>query len=544
MKNNIRTIIASNSTLTGLLVLAISLFVVRPLSAASDTWVGNNTANWNLAGNWSPAAIPAAADDLTFGAAGSSGTGLNNDIAAGTIFDSITFSNGAAAYTLAANGIVLTNGFNSTSSTAVTGGGVANNAGSSVNEIISLPLTLSAGNHTISTGAGSGSSSFSGAFMRNANATVQFTKSGGNINYTSSGLANVNSIIGGYAVIGLGVNAGNWAALDGSQNVVANATYVTKASNANFGLSSSGGNAASNIEITSRPNSTAGTINGTTTGTYDINTLLWNQGGTPGGDITLNIASGQILRLGANGGIMTVHADNRTFNVGNSVSSSAITAGGAANTAGELSLYAVSFANGSARLQIKAPITDNGSGAVSVNTLGDVQFTMANTYSGGTYVNIGRVWANNTAGLGSGAVTVYPGGEVALNNSSSGTYGNNFFIAGYGSSGIADPMAIRQANAFATLSGTITLSGTATIGINGNSLTTSGNITGPGGLYVIGSYANGSLHLDESSANTYAGDTTIDAAGLGNDTSHGITIWIFQLADDEQTCAARGQGAE
>ena len=184
MKKNIRTIIASNPTLTGLLVLAISLFVIRPLSAASDAWVGNNTANWNLAGNWSPAAIPAVGDDLTFGAAGSSGTGLNNDIAAGTIFDSITFSSGAAAYTLAANGIVLTNGFNSTSSTAVTGGGVANNAGSSVNEIISLPLTLSAGNHTISTGAGSGSLSFSGAYTRNANATVQFTKSGGNINYT------------------------------------------------------------------------------------------------------------------------------------------------------------------------------------------------------------------------------------------------------------------------------------------------------------------------------------------------------------------------
>ena len=308
-----------------------------------------------------------------------------------------------------------------------------------------------------------------------------------------------------------------------------------------MGLSNSGGNAASNIKINSR-SSTANTLNSSTSGTYDINTLIWNIGSTPGGDQTLNISSGQILRLGANDAITNVHSDNRTFNVGNSVASSAITAGGAANTAAELSLYSVSLGNGSARLQIKSPITDNGTGKVTVNTLGDVQLNLADTYSGGTYINIGRVWANTVTGFGTGPVYIHPGGEHLLNNSSSGAFANNFFIAGYGSAGIVDPLVIRQANASATLSGTITLLGTAVIAPNGNSLTTSGSITGPGGMYVMGAYNNGSLHLDESSANTYNGDTTIDAAGFGNDTGHAMTIWVDNSTHNNIMPAGSGMG--
>ena len=254
------------STILMAVVTTACLLAAQSAIGASDTWVGNTTASWNLAGNWNPASVPATGDDLTFWVAGSQGAGLNNDITAGTIFDSITFSSGASAYTLAGNSVTLTNGYNTTGGVSVTGGGIANNAGSSVNEIISLPLTLSAGNHAVSTGSGSGTLSFSGTYARNADATVQFTKSGGNINYTSSGLANVNGIIGGYAVIGLGSNAGDWAALDGSQNVIAYASYSTKSGGTSLALSSSGGNAATNMKINSR-SSTANTLNSTTAGT-------------------------------------------------------------------------------------------------------------------------------------------------------------------------------------------------------------------------------------------------------------------------------------
>lgn len=516
----------------------ICLLTAMESRAGSDTWTGGAApdGNWQTPANWGGTA-PVADDFLFFD--GSSDTAATNNFANGTVFECVDFNSTAGAFTLwpvnggDGSGLVVTNPAASTS-LVLSGGGITNLSPN--NEAINLPVTLSAGNHVIATASGAGGLSFGGAFGRNPDATVQFVKGGGNIGFSSLGL--VNGIIGGYATIGLGLNAGDWATVSGG-NVAAYSSYTTKSGGTSMALSSSGGNAANNIKINTR-SSTASTLNGTTSGTYDINTLLWNTGSTPSGDQTLNISSGQTLRLGANGAIMNVHSDNRTFNVGNSTSTSAITAGGAANTAGELSLYSVSFANGSARLQIKSPITDNGTGKVSVNTLGDVQFNLADTYSGGTFINIGRVWANTTSGFGTGPVYIYPGGEAALNTG--GTFANNFYIWGYGSSGIGDPLVIRQTSSSVTLSGTITLESTAILGPNGNSMVVSGNITGPGGLRVLGAYANGSLHLDESTPNSYAGDTTIDALGLDNDTGHSIAIWIDNPAHNNIMPNGSGAG--
>ena len=522
--------------LAALVATAIYLLAARQASAANDTWSGGGSpdGNWSNAANWDNA--PAANDFLNFDT--SNQTASTNTFANGTVFGYLGFNSGAGAFTLSpvsggdGSGIVLTN-LSETAGPNLFGGSISNYSSSA--QTVNLPVTYSAGNHMIATASGAGQLNFAGTLTRNANATMQYVIGGGAVNYTGSGLSAVNGIIGGWAVVGLGSAAGDWATLS-SGNIAAYSSYTTKSGGTSMALSSSGGNAANNFKINTR-SSTASTLNSTTSGTYDINTLMWSVS-SPSGDQTLNISSGQILRLGTSGAIMNVNAGTRTFNVGNG-SSGTITAGGAANTAGEISLYAVPMNNGSQRLQINAAVNDNGSGAVKVNVLGDMVFKVSGTFSGGLYINQGRAQANTTGAFGSGPVYVYPGGSAfPWNSGNSGTFANNFFIAGYGSS--QDSLAIRGQNGV-TLSGTINLMGTAVVGPNGN-LTTSGTISGSGGLYVVGGFGDGSLHLDESSANTYTGNTTIDAVGIGNSGSHNITIWIDNSSHNNIMPSGGGAG--
>ena len=91
----------------------------RSLFAANgnDTWVGNTSTAWSLAGNWTAGSVnkpPISGDTLIFGAAGTAGTTLNNDTTAGNGF-ALTFSAGASAFTIGGNSIQL-NGITNSSS--------------------------------------------------------------------------------------------------------------------------------------------------------------------------------------------------------------------------------------------------------------------------------------------------------------------------------------------------------------------------------------------------------------------------------------------
>ena len=76
---------------------------------AADTWAGNTSANWN-ASNWTGSHNPpVSGDSLIFGAAGSSGTALNDDLTtSGFNIAGITYNSGAAAFTVTNNTFVLT----------------------------------------------------------------------------------------------------------------------------------------------------------------------------------------------------------------------------------------------------------------------------------------------------------------------------------------------------------------------------------------------------------------------------------------------------
>src|SRR5689334_5917349 len=98
-------------------VLAIIAFVPQYVVAATDTWQGNASPNWadlNWTGGNNP---PVAGDALLFGAAGSSGTTLNNNLAADFNVAGITYNAGASAFTFNGNQITLAGGItnNSTS---------------------------------------------------------------------------------------------------------------------------------------------------------------------------------------------------------------------------------------------------------------------------------------------------------------------------------------------------------------------------------------------------------------------------------------------
>ena len=132
----------------------LSLLATPAFAAAgSDTWLGNTDNKLNTAANWSPAvnAPPLAGDWLFFGAAGSAGASLTNDLTAGLSFAGITFNSGASSFTLSGNSVTLS-------------GGITNN--SAALQTINFPIsggtvfaTTNGGNLTIN-GVMSGSTSY------------------------------------------------------------------------------------------------------------------------------------------------------------------------------------------------------------------------------------------------------------------------------------------------------------------------------------------------------------------------------------------------
>jgi hypothetical protein len=94
-------------------------------AAATKTWTGSVDGLWSVAGNWA-GGVPVASDRLSFFNAPGTHT-TTNDLAAGTIFDDITFLD--APYSLAGNGVGLLTGIDNFSGSTNT---------------ITLPVTLHA----------------------------------------------------------------------------------------------------------------------------------------------------------------------------------------------------------------------------------------------------------------------------------------------------------------------------------------------------------------------------------------------------------------
>lgn len=483
--------------------------------AASDVWSGGSTSDANLsdAANWSGSA-PVQNSFLTF--SGSTRTSPNNDLS-GYTFGNITFAPAtAASFTLGGNALTLGFPLQDTNGNLY-GGGIANLATNPpLAAAVNAPVTLSAGNHVLGAGSG-GQLTLAGAVTRPAGATVQFYTNGV-VNLTTAGLATDGSsgggILGGWAVIGTGNDAGNWATTNAGGNVVAYTGYT--AESASF-TSVAGGNfkeTANNgtLKVTAESGSSY----------VDLNTLLCNPGTSHGETIEANTSS-QPLRLGAEGAIMNIDGNSQTVTIGGGSSYSLTAGGNNANGAGELTL--IQLGSGSAHLIINSVIQNNGSGAVTLNQLGSVNYNDANTHSGGTYFLYGEGYFNGgnsvNAPFGSGPIYVYPGARLDLGGDNTATIANSLYIAGFGSyeGGANNPAAIKGSYN-GNFTGLITLLGSAQIDPNGggspNTCTFSGGFAGAGNLVI------GGANVDTAGAATfggncsYSGDTIIDASANKN----------------------------
>ncbi len=495
--------------LTGAMAALIS---GNEVHAANQTWDGGGTDNnWLAGANWDADIAPASNDALIFD--GSIRLGPVNNYAAGALFNGITFNAAAGAFTLSGAGLTISPGISAGAGT-VSGGNITNSSSNA--ETIALPLTLSAGNHTIATGAGSGVLNLNGAFQRNPGATAVFAKDGGSINFSLSGLAN-DATAGGGLLGGWAITGPDWAALDASKDVIAYNGYTT----ADPGTAIASG-ATQNVKISS----SGGNVTLVSTGTTEINTLLYS--GTTANQ-TVEVGAGNVLRLGAQGGIYNAAQASGTARhliIGASVAEGGmLTAGGADNTSGEITFIDSNITSTSPNnLTINSTIADNGDSTfpVRVNVLGYVAFgNVANTYSGGTFINVGRFRAANAASFGSGPVTVFPGAEAFLVNAA--TCFNDFFISGVGPTefdgAITGPGAIRLNNT-ANIRGTVTLRGGTRISTSsgGNLSQISGQITGSGSLEICTfANANSNIMLANGSAlnpNNWTGNVTISSLAV------------------------------
>ena len=312
------------------------------------------------------------------------------------------------------------------------------------------------------------------------------------------------------------------------------------------------GTNATPIEVTGVINGTGGIV---VTGTGSSVLLSGANGYTGGTTIssgTLRAGSGTALGTGSlavNAGALDLNGQSLAIGTLTGSSGGVITS----SVAGAASLTTNSAVNSN----YLGSITD-GAGVVSLikTGVGQLDLSGSSSFSGGVTVTDGRVQnvfgnsvtnqgGTNDYAFGTGLVTVSGSGTVVIRNSS--TIANNFNIGGEGTtSGSSTLGAVRGSfgvsNQTATLTGAVTLSSSAKIvtaantGLTGNSMVLSGPISlgthtltfapGVSGSEPLPIFVNGAINgsggtvvngastVYFNAANTYTGDTTVNAGTL------------------------------
>jgi fibronectin-binding autotransporter adhesin len=424
-----------NSIFSALLVAALATVSAR--AASTNTWVGNTDANWNTAGNWtfsSGSGPVASGDSLVFGAAGSSGLTLNNNIS-GLTLDKITFNSGASDFTIGGNGLTLGTG------------GIDASALSSGTETIGNALTLAAGYQSWKIGSG-GTLAINGTVTPGTGAAVNFSSTG----VASTTLANNNGIIGAWATTGnagTSGSTGDWAAMSGS-SVVAYTGYTGVA-----GVMANNG--AANYNVTGN----------STVGSATVNSVRMTA------DLTINSSASLYLN---SGGLM-LNGASKWFKAGNASSTLRV-------NGGQLFIDSTgSGGSGDNDWQIQVLIADNGATPLNLskNGPGMVALTKANSYTGNTYLNAGRLGAGISSAFGTTGSLYLNGGT--LDNYAAGaavSLPNNIVVSGANNAIQLNPAQNLTLNGGISGSGSITLGNNAansSIYLAGANTMTSGTIT-------------------------------------------------------------------
>jgi autotransporter-associated beta strand protein len=356
---------------------------------------------------------------------------------------------------------------------------------------------------TVTLGAASGTASTLGSAAIAATSTSAAVAATANIAGTSSLV---------YTGPGTLILAGN-NSYSGTTSITAGELSVSQTQNLGTGVINigvAGSTTAADLQVTGSNITSIGSAGGTTAGTTTAsslgNVITW--AGTTGLDIqttndvdVLGPITGEtaFTKLGA--GEMDLTQSNQ-FGVGSSVSlvlSAGITDfNGNSESAGSLtgtgtidnkSFIPVNFivGNGNSTASFGGVIQNSVGGALSLSKVGLGTFTLtgANTYSGGTFVNVGTVAVGADSALGTGPVTFSPGASLQLNN-----YNSNLK---FGTQNVTLAAATGNASSinsgFITNSGSLTYIGTGTLSLNAsvsspNSYTGATNIQA--GILAIG----------------------------------------------------------
>lgn len=505
------------------------------------TWNGNTSSSMNAAANWT-AASPVTGNSIVFGAAGSSGTALTDNLMTpGTrTIAGITFNSGAPAYTL--NGATASNGFSLSS-------GIFNNSTNlqTIDETIAVPSSRTnfgtragGGDLLVSkpiTGAGSIAKVGAGTLTLSATNTYTggtrvdegelvltgvlstsgaLTMAGGSFTYSRAG---TNS----QTFSGLSVYSGFGAV----RNPVATNTMVlggiTRFTDGTINFADLTGTittTATNTNGILGPWAVAGSgtgaryayINGTTVAAFTGATAAGNFGYATDGTANYDVAgiggpfgaardANTVRYTGPAGNVQSNAANTYTFNGLMNAGTGVLAIGGgsfdlhvAAGSTGELVLAAMS-----AGITLNDAVDDGTAGtdviAVGPNTIilaGPNTYTGKTTIAGGTTVQIGA----GSTGARLSSSLVNNDGALVFNHTDAFTVSSS--LAGGGT---------------LTKTGTGTLTLTGLSSITGNTSISAGVLTigDAGALAAVGSY-DGSMSI-ATSASFISDSTATQAIG-------------------------------
>lgn len=455
--------------------------IVATPRAPSIVDKADNTLALNQAGSWAGAILPTAWDSARWtGLAGANSVALGGNL---TLNSLVVGSTGGAVSISAGNTLTL-------------GAGGVDLSSATQNLSVASGLSLASGQQAWSVAAGR-AFSLSGALSRGAGSVLVIDKTAGTGAVTASAVANVNGIVGPWAVVkssGVAANSSAtghaYAFKDASNNLVPYVSATSQTATTAWGGIPSGGTGTLNYDLNA-----AGTL-GATGLLRSVNTLRYTgvgarQPGNNGGDL---LALNGLMNAGS--GALTL--GNPGANVTNDFSFGILV--GANN---ELVLAPMT-----ADLVFHSFIKDGSGGAGIVTIAGNnaVVLAGANTFTGGVHLVSGSLRLAIDNALGSGVLRIH-GGDI------------------------------RASGATRTLANAVVLNGAFTLGRNTNfggavtlandSVVTSANpdaqaaatsaftgaISGTRGLtFAEGANPTGTIIL--SGANTYSGGTTLQAGAL------------------------------
>jgi fibronectin-binding autotransporter adhesin len=398
-------------------------------TGGAGTWNLNSTANW-----WNGSADVQWKDNS---AAGTNLASFGGNAGTVTLNTSLSASNlqfTVPGYTLSGSGTL----------TLGSGGIDASQLGNGTTTIgVGLSLV---GQQQWLAGAGS-ILAVNGAVTRNPGAAIDFSPSG----VTRAAFTNdATGILGGWATIGgFNTGAGDWAANDGTGNIIPYTGYtaVSAAGSTSPDLT---GSATQNWQ--SGDPTSAGNFITTITNTATLNSLVMM------GDVNLNNGT-NTTTLTLNSGGLILRGISRWMLAG---TNSFLTTG---NPTGELFIHAP-YASSGLNWTIWPVIKDNGATPLILvkDGVDEAKLGNMNTYSGGTIVNAGILactsggsGGNGLAPLGiispfgSGPITVRNGSQLQLGSNP----GNAFGEYDYTNNIFADNALIYARDAFHHLKGTL-----------------------------------------------------------------------------------------